>query len=220
MAATDVLNRQQLHDALEVLPHWRYRLGGLQCVFKLSSARAALDLLARIGDLAEAAGHHPDVDWRYNLLFLRLTSHDAGSEVTSRDAALAKEISAAAEEVSATAKPELNRTVELGIDTADPSAVAETWRLALGYKDGPYGDLVDPYGRGPNVWFQKTETPNSSRMHVDVHVCATESPAVLSAVEGTGAGLDHTHAPQWVIVTDAQQNRLCMCTEEGRGPDL
>ncbi len=220
MAATDVLNRQQLDDALAALPYWRYRLGGLQSVFKLASARATLDLLARIGDMAEAAGHHPDVDWRYNLLFIRLTSHDAGSEVTARDAALAKEISAAADEASASAEPGLSRTVELGIDTADPTAVSETWRLALGYKNGPDGDLVDPYGRGPNVWFQKTENPDASRLHVDVHVCATEAPAVLNAVEGTGAGLDHSHAPQWVLVTDAQRNRLCVCTEEGRGPEL
>lgn len=220
MAQTAILTRQQLHDALESLPHWRYRLGGLQTVFKLSSARGALDLLARIGDLAEAAGHHPDIDFRFDRLFLRLTSQDAGSEVTARDVALAQEISAAADDAAAVAEPELNRTVELGIDTVDPAAINETWRVALGYQNGSYGDLVDPYRRGPAVWFQHTDTPDPSRLHLDVHISATAAPAVLAAVSESGAALDHHHhhAPKWVVVTDNQDNRLCVCTEEGRGP--
>jgi 4a-hydroxytetrahydrobiopterin dehydratase len=220
MSASDVLTRPQIDDDLESLPHWRYRLGSLNAVFKLPTSRAALDLMARIGDLAEHANHHPDVDWRYNLLFVRLVSHDAGSEVTRRDVELAKQISAAAHNAGATSEPGLGRTLELALDTDDPEAISETWRVALGYKAGKSGDLVDPNGRLPSLWFQKTQTPNVNRMHVDVHVALTDSGQVLDAVAAAGGTLDQDSAPRFVVVTDAQGNRLCVCTEEGRGPEL
>lgn len=220
MSASDVLTRPQIDDELEALPHWRYRLGGLHAVFKLPTSRAALDLVARIGDLAEHANHHPDVDWRYNLLFVRLISHDVGGEVTSRDIELAKQISAAAHNAGATAQPGLSRTLELAIDTADPEAISETWRVALGYKADRFGDLSDPHGRLPSLWFQKTETPNPNRMHVDVHVSLNDSGPVLDAVAATDCTLDQESAPRFVVVTDSQGNRLCVCTEAGRGPDL
>ncbi|WP_026555575.1 4a-hydroxytetrahydrobiopterin dehydratase [Arthrobacter sp. 35W] len=221
MGAKDVWTREAIDVELESLPQWRYRQGALTAALKAPSSRAALDLMARIGDLAEAVNHHPDVDWRYNMLFVTLISHDVGGEVTSRDIALAKQISAVAHELGAVAKPALNRSYEIAIDTDDPSAVSETWRVALGYKVGRYGDLVDPYGRGPGLWFQKTSTPNPNRMHVDVHVSMTDVGEALDAVAATeGSSLDHTFAPRWVVVTDAQGNRVCLCTEEGHGPDL
>jgi len=43
---------------------------------------------------------------------------------------------------------------------------------------------------------------------------------VLDAVAATRATLDQVSAPRFVVVTDSQGNRLCVCTEEGRGPDL
>jgi 4a-hydroxytetrahydrobiopterin dehydratase len=109
--------------------------------------------------------------------------------------------------------------VELGIDTADPAEIAEVWRVALGYKEGPGGDLVDPYGRGPSIWFQETGTPNSSRLHVDVHWSLAESGPVLEKTTATGTLMNHDHAPDWVVVTDVQGNRLCVCTEAGHRPE-
>ncbi|WP_255770113.1 4a-hydroxytetrahydrobiopterin dehydratase [Pseudarthrobacter sulfonivorans] len=220
MAGTqDVLTREQLDAALAVLPDWRYRPGGLVTVYKTPTAAAALELIAAVGRFAEEQNHHPDLDWRYNRVFIRYTSHDAGGEVTERDTAAAAAATAAAAEVGATAQPGLFRTVEVGIDTADPAAIAEVWRVALGYKEGPGGDLVDPYGRGPGIWFQETATPNSSRLHVDVHWSLAESEAALAKVTATGALMNHDHAPDWVVVTDAQGNRLCICTEAGHRPE-
>jgi 4a-hydroxytetrahydrobiopterin dehydratase len=40
---------------------------------------------------AEAAGHHPDIDIRYNRVFLALVSHDAGG-ITEADCSLAAQI--------------------------------------------------------------------------------------------------------------------------------
>jgi 4a-hydroxytetrahydrobiopterin dehydratase len=41
----------------------------------------------RVAAVAEAAGHHPDIDIRYNKVTLGLISHDAGG-ITSRDATM------------------------------------------------------------------------------------------------------------------------------------
>jgi 4a-hydroxytetrahydrobiopterin dehydratase len=105
MAATDVLSPERLEDALAVLPHWRYHEGALLTVYKMPTAAAALQLIAAVGRLAEEQNHHPDLDWRYNRVFLRYTSHDAGGEVTARDVGAAEAVSEAAAAVQAVAEP-------------------------------------------------------------------------------------------------------------------
>lgn len=220
MAGTqDLLTRDQIAAALAGLPDWRYRLGGLVTVFKAPTAAAALELIAAVGRLAEEQNHHPDLDWRYNRVFVRYTSHDVGGEVTPRDTTAAAAASEAAAQVGATAQPGLFRTVEVGIDTADPAEIADVWRVALGYKNGPGGDLVDPYGRGPAIRFRPIENPDTCRLSVDVHWSLAESGPVLEEAAATGADMNRDHAPGRVAVTDAQENRLYLCTEEGREPE-
>jgi 4a-hydroxytetrahydrobiopterin dehydratase len=217
MAAKDVLTREQIDAELATLPGWRFRLGGLATVLKCPSSAAALKLFAAIGELAQGANHHPDVNWRYDTLFVALTSHDAGSKVTARDAALAKSITAAAQGVAAVAQPERLRSVEIALDTDNIAAVAPVWAAALGFVAGEPDELKDPAGMLPTLWFQETQTPNANRFHFDIQVPASEAQKVLAAVEEAGATLDRSNAPQFVIATDPQGNRLCICTEEGRG---
>lgn len=217
-ARDDILTRPQIDDALAGLPDWRYRLGGLVTVYKTPTAAAALELIAAVGRLAEDSNHHPDLDWRYNRVFIRFSSHDAGSEVTPRDVNAAAAVSGAAAAAGAQAEPGLYRTVEIGIDTADAAEISEVWRVALGYRKGRDGGLADPYGRGPGLWFQETGTPNDNRLHVDIHRSKAESAPALEKTAATGALMDRDHAPGRVVVTDAQGNRLCLCTEEGTGP--
>jgi len=45
----------------------------------------------QLAELAEAAGHHPDIDIRYNKVTLGLTTHDAGG-LTENDAKMAAQI--------------------------------------------------------------------------------------------------------------------------------
>ena len=101
----DVLTRPRIDAALADLPDWRYRLGGLVTVYKTPTAAGALELIAAVGRLAEEQNHHPDLDWRYNRVFLRYSSHDAGDRVTRRDVAAATAAGAAAAAVGATAEP-------------------------------------------------------------------------------------------------------------------
>lgn len=207
------LRPHEVESALGALPDWRERLGALHTVYAAPSAAVALSLMASIGAAAEALDHHPDLDWRYDHVFLRTTTHEAGHELTERDVRLATEISALAAAAGVRAVPALSRTVEIGIDTADPTSIEETWLSALGYRRGRPGDLVDPWGRGPTVWFQQTPEPADSRLHLDVHVVAESSHQVLDAAEAAGAErLDSRHAPSWWVIGDADGNRLCICT--------
>ncbi len=215
---SDVLSRPEIDAVLGGLPDWRYQLGGLVTVYKAPTAAAALELMAAVGELAEEQQHHPDLDWRYNRIFLRFTSHDAGTEVTARDVRAAAEASAAAARLGASAEPGLYRSVEIGIDTPDAAGISEVWRVGLGYRRGRSGDLTDPHGRGPGLRFHETAAPGPNRLHLDVHRSRAESAAVLAKTAATGALMNRDHAPAWVVVTDAQGNRYSLCTEAGEAP--
>lgn len=53
----------------------------------------ALALVNAIGERAEAANHHPDIDIRWNKVTLALTTHSEG-RLTDNDINLAREINA------------------------------------------------------------------------------------------------------------------------------
>ena len=52
-----------------------------------------MDFVNAVAEQAERAGHHPDIDIRYNKVRLALISHDAGG-LTPRDFDLASSIDA------------------------------------------------------------------------------------------------------------------------------
>jgi 4a-hydroxytetrahydrobiopterin dehydratase len=58
---------------------------------RLADFAAALDYVNRVGVLAEAANHHPDIDIRWNRVLLALSTHSAGG-LTELDLGLATEI--------------------------------------------------------------------------------------------------------------------------------
>jgi len=51
----------------------------------------ALDFVNRVGEIAERADHHPDIDIRWNTVTLRLSTHSAGG-LTAKDLELARQI--------------------------------------------------------------------------------------------------------------------------------
>ncbi len=77
---------------LAALPGWQIEAGELVHTFALADFRAALAFVNQVGELAEAAGHHPDIDIRYNRVRLSLVTHDAGG-LTEKDFALAAQAS-------------------------------------------------------------------------------------------------------------------------------
>jgi len=71
---------------------WTEVDGALQRTFELSSFVAALDFVNRVGALAEAEDHHPDIAISYRTVTIRWWTHTAGG-VTDRDRELAEKTS-------------------------------------------------------------------------------------------------------------------------------
>ena len=86
------------------LPDWRLLGAALHTRFRTGNFAAGLRLVNAIGEAAEAANHHPDLDLRYPHLDVKLYSHDAGG-VTDRDLSLARRISELAAEQGVSAAP-------------------------------------------------------------------------------------------------------------------
>jgi 4a-hydroxytetrahydrobiopterin dehydratase len=82
------LSAQQVSSLLSSLPDWQIEGGELVRTFKFADFVTALGFVDRVGELAEAAGHHPDIDIRYNKVRLALVTHDAGG-LTNKDFELA-----------------------------------------------------------------------------------------------------------------------------------
>jgi 4a-hydroxytetrahydrobiopterin dehydratase len=82
------LSAQQISSLLSSLPDWQIEGGELVRTFKFADFVTALGFVDRVGELAEAAGHHPDIDIRYNKVRLALVTHDAGG-LTNKDFELA-----------------------------------------------------------------------------------------------------------------------------------
>lgn len=78
----------EIHSRLVTVPDWQIESGELVRTFLLKDFRASLAFVNKVGDLAEAAGHHPDIDIRYSKVRLALATHDAGG-ITQKDFDLA-----------------------------------------------------------------------------------------------------------------------------------
>ena len=79
--------------ALRATPGWQRAGAEIRRAYRFADFREALAFVNRVGALAEAAGHHPDIDIRYNTVTLALTTHDAGG-LTTQDFDLARAIDA------------------------------------------------------------------------------------------------------------------------------
>lgn len=91
------LTPAQITHALTTLPGWQLdnhasELGQLVREFSFKDFVAAMRFVNKVAGLAEEAGHHPDIDIRYNKVRLTLSTHDAGG-ITEKDTALATAIS-------------------------------------------------------------------------------------------------------------------------------
>jgi 4a-hydroxytetrahydrobiopterin dehydratase len=73
-----VLSAEEANRLLGALPAWKIAGGELVRTFPFKDFQAALGFVNRVGTVAEEAGHHPDIDIRYNQVRLALISHDAG----------------------------------------------------------------------------------------------------------------------------------------------
>lgn len=75
------------------LSGWRREDRGIRKRYRRATFPEAIQFVVRLGELAEAANHHPDIDIRWRNVIVYLTTHEAGG-VTALDLDLAREIDA------------------------------------------------------------------------------------------------------------------------------
>ena len=68
---------------------WTEKDGSLIGTFEFDDFTQAFGFMTRVALVAERMNHHPDWTNCYNRVEIRLTTHDAGNVVTSRDRELA-----------------------------------------------------------------------------------------------------------------------------------
>jgi 4a-hydroxytetrahydrobiopterin dehydratase len=88
-----VLSGDELATALSGTdgPRWELAGGKLIKAVKCSGFVGSLAFVEAVGQLAEEANHHPDIDIRYNRVTLALVTHDSGG-ITRLDVELARAI--------------------------------------------------------------------------------------------------------------------------------
>lgn len=112
---TERITPRQFQEAVGV-DDWRVVAHGVCAHFRTGSFAAGVELVDAIGELAEAANHHPDVDLRYAGVTVRLITHDIDG-LSGRDVALAQQISVAARELDILADPSAVHDIDFTIYT-------------------------------------------------------------------------------------------------------
>ena len=207
-------------EAEDGLDDWRMMFQTLETRYDTGTFAVGLELATRIGAAAEELGHHPELDLRFGTLHVRLISRDVFG-VTSRDLALARQITALAAQAGVRADPAAVQIVELALDTADRAAIKPFWRAVLGYDDHPLhdGEVRDLTGVGPALWFQASPPHDEprQRFHLDIRVPPeVAGPRIEAALAAGGTLVTEEHAPAFIVLADAQGNKACLTTGQGR----
>jgi 4a-hydroxytetrahydrobiopterin dehydratase len=83
-------------DFIAAHPQWSLEGESIRRAFGFSDFTASVGFVVRVGFLAEAADHHPDIDIRWNTVTLVLSTHSEGA-LTAKDVVLAAQIDRLAE---------------------------------------------------------------------------------------------------------------------------
>lgn len=207
----DAMHREGLGD-------WRYLLGVLVTRFDTGSPAEGAALTADIVAAGDRLHHHPDVDLRSDHVRVRIRTESVDG-VTQQDLDLASVVSDLADDAGATPRPELVSSLELAIDTVDADAIRPFWQAVLGLEPDARGDLRDPTGQLPKLWFQEMDPPRTdrNRVHFDLtvpHDVAEER--VGAALAAGGRLVSDERAPAFWVLADADGNEICICTWQAR----
>lgn len=86
-----LLEAKEIKEALKDLPHWEQEGKTIERTLEFEDFSQAMDFVNGVAELAEDAGHHPDIDIRYNKVRLILSTHSKGG-LTDNDFDLAEKI--------------------------------------------------------------------------------------------------------------------------------
>ncbi len=214
---------------------WRFTLyDGLRAFFGTPDLAGGAALVAAVAPLTSDDDPderpHVALDVRPAGVTVRLrTERDDGWGISTRDADLARGISAAASRLGLQADPARVQAVKLGIDALDRHAVRPFWQAVLGYVVRPDSgaQLVDPADRGPGVWFQdmlpeldprhEERAAQRNRIHLDVYVPDDQAAArIAAAVSAGGCIVYDAEAPEWWTLADPEGNEVDVAVVPGR----
>ncbi len=202
---SETITPQRFHEF-----DWRVIRDAASTHYRTGSFAKGLALVDAIGELAEAANHHPDIDLRYGGVTVRLKTHSEGG-LTERDVALARQISEAARELGIPVDLTGLQTIQVAIDALVIPEVLPFWRAVLGYKEEDEEDIFDPHTKGPPFWFQQMDAPRPqrNRIHIDVYVPHDQAEArVAAALAAGGHVVSDENAPGWWTLADAEGNEV------------
>jgi 4a-hydroxytetrahydrobiopterin dehydratase len=200
---SETIKPQRFHEF-----DWRVIRDDAATHFRTGSFAKGLALVDAIGELAEAANHHPDIDLRYRGVTVRLKTHSEGG-LTERDVVLARQISDAARELGIPIDLTGLQTIQVAIDALVIPEVLPFWRAVLGYEVDAE-DIFDPI-QGPPFWFQQMDAPRPqrNRIHIDLYVPHDQAEArVAAALAAGGHVVSDEHAPGWWTLADAEGNEV------------
>jgi 4a-hydroxytetrahydrobiopterin dehydratase len=214
--------RQQISDAVDPAG-WCLVLGAIYTEVPAPSLVEATEAASLAVSTVGADGQgHLTVDIRSDRAVLRLQSADVPG-VTGRDVRLAHDVSGALAARGWRARPGAVQALEIAIDALDIPLVRPFWRAITGYADEPGSELnaalVDPTGRGPEIWFQQMDAPRPqrNRIHIDVDVPHEAAGARIdAAIAAGGRLLSDDAAPAFWVLADPEGNEACICTWQGR----
>ena len=214
--------RQQISDAVDPAG-WCLVLGAIYTEVPAPSLVEATEAASLAVSTVGADGQgHLTVDIRSDRAVLRLQSADVPG-VTGRDVRLAHDVSGALAARGWRARPGAVQALEIAIDALDIPLVRPFWKAITGYADEPGSELnaalVDPTGRGPEIWFQQMDAPRRqrNRIHIDVDVPHEAAGARIdAAIAAGGRLLSDDAAPAFWVLADPEGNEACICTWQGR----
>ena len=85
------LTIQEIKNQLKLLPNWKYQKGFLQRDFEFSSFKKTINFLNEVAYLAETKNHHPMLINNFNILEIKLSTHDVNG-ISQKDFDLASDI--------------------------------------------------------------------------------------------------------------------------------
>jgi hypothetical protein len=137
------------------------------------------------------------------------------------------------------------RQVQVTFDCADPRAVAEFWKVALGYVDPPVPEgfdsweafdaslpvesrgsswaCQDPDGVGPRLFFQRVPEGKAvkNRLHLDVRVgVGLTGDERVAALEAEGARLETHGARRLHLLPADEENESCLVMQDVEGNEF
>jgi 4a-hydroxytetrahydrobiopterin dehydratase len=87
----DLLDTAAIERELADTPGWQRVEDAIVKTATFADFKEAIEFVNRVADAAEEAGHHPDIDIRWNKVTLVLTTHAAGG-LTVNDFRLARRL--------------------------------------------------------------------------------------------------------------------------------